>query len=81
VNYVFTQFIEHLDQNGTTGNLTDILLATDPKSGTTDNAKYDANSSCHVIKNRSIPMLLVPPAHQRAVTSIINDLHVIVAEA
>ena len=81
VNYVFTHFIEHLDQNGVTGNLSDILLATDPEAGTTDTATYGANSGCHVIKNRPIPMLLVPPAHQRAITSIINDLHAIVAEA
>ena len=81
VNYVVSQFIEHLDQNGATGNLSDILLATAPETGKVNPTLPSAKSVCHVIKNRPIPMLLVPPAHQRDIASIVNDLHAIVAEA
>jgi len=77
VNYVFSQFVEHLDQNGKTGNLSDILLAT----GAADASIHAEESGCHFIKNRAIPMLLVPPEHQRDIASIVNDLHAIVESA
>lgn len=81
VNYVFSQFIEHLDQSGTTANLTDILLMTDSANGAANSHIHARASGCHVIKNRRIPMLLVPPEHQRAITPLVNDLHVIVESA
>ncbi|MDZ7833146.1 MAG: hypothetical protein U5L07_15460 [Desulfobacterales bacterium] len=81
VNYVFTQFIEHLDQSGKTGNLSDILMATDPETAAAGASIHDSAAGCHVIRNRAIPMLLVPPEHQRDIASIVNDLHAIVESA
>ena len=81
VNYLFSQFIEHLDQDGSTGNLTDMLLAADAENG-----KYPPDfkalpAGCHLIQNRPIPLLLIPPAHQKDIAALVDELHVIIAAA
>jgi len=78
VNYVFSQFIEHLDHDGISGNFSDVLLCLDWEN---DNAKPPLNTGdprCHVIANRPIPLLLIPPEHQGEITALVNQLHAIV---
>lgn len=68
INTVFLQFIEHLDQNGVFGNMTDVLCRLfAPDRSVSDN--------CRVVSNRPIPALMVPPDHRKKVTGIVNDLH------
>jgi len=81
VNYVFSQFIEHLDQNGATGNLADILLATPTESEADTPALNSLLSGYHWVDNRPIPILLIPPAHLEKISPLINELHSIISTA
>lgn len=81
VNYVFSQFIEHLDQNGVTGNLSDVLLSIDTEDGTYSLLSNSGGSGCHLIDNLPIPMLLIPPEHQTKIIPLVNELHSIITAA
>jgi len=78
VNNVFLQYIEHIDQQGFSGNFTDVLLFMESE----DNRK---NYSMEVlkeigkdlIKNMPMPLLLVPPEHKQQIKPIINSLQTI----
>ncbi|MCG2829846.1 MAG: hypothetical protein L6302_02225 [Desulfobacteraceae bacterium] len=78
VNNVFLQYIEHIDQQGFSGNFTDVLLFMESE----DNRK---NHSMEVlkeigkdlIKNMPMPLLLVPPEHKQQIKPIINSLQTI----
>jgi len=69
LNTVFMQFIEHMDTGGFFGNLTDVLLrlsgGNDPQLATT--------------LNNPIPALMVPPAHQKEIAPVVDELARIVA--
>ncbi|MBS3758165.1 MAG: hypothetical protein KGY61_05840 [Desulfobacterales bacterium] len=78
VNYVFSQFIEHLDQNGVTGNLTDVLLSIDTAEGANTRLANPTAPGCHLIDNQPIPMLLIPPEHQKKIIPTVNALHSII---
>ncbi len=73
INTVFLQFIEHLDQNGVFGNMTDVLCHLFFTGG---NGGPD---TCRVVSNRPIPALMVPPNHRGKVTGIVTDLHRLIA--
>ncbi len=73
VNTVFLQFIEHLDQKGFSGNLLDVLACLAPETD-------DVACAPHIIPNRPIPVLMVPPAHQSRIASLVNDLGRLMAE-
>jgi Fe-S-cluster containining protein len=75
LNEVFLQFIEQLDWQGFTGNLTDVVRFL--------NAKANVNSDCgslprqlppHLIANRPIDKVMVPPEHKRKIKAILNAL-------
>ena len=75
VNTVFLQTIEHLDINGCTGNLTDVLetlLAED------NWAKYDtATLSCTktgLISNHPLTVLMIPPEHRAQIQPVLEKL-------
>mgnify|MGYP006289193975 CR=1 FL=1 len=70
VNYVFLQFIEHIDQEGFSGNFADVLTAMQ-----TDAAEPS------LIANRPIPALLIPPAHQTRIKPLVDQLHTIITSA
>jgi hypothetical protein len=74
-NTVFLQTIEHLDINGCTGNLTDVLetlLAED------NWAKYDtASLSCTktgLISNHPLTVLMIPPEHRAQIQPVLEKL-------
>ena len=81
VNYVFAQFIEHLDQEGRTGNLADMLIATDTAAEENPKKLKASAAGCHMIANRQIPMLLIPPSHQKDIIPLVEELHAIISTA
>ncbi len=58
VNLSICQMIEHLDQNGVSGNLLDML----------------AGKTLPMVKNHSLPGFLVPPEQKKAFRRFIDDL-------
>lgn len=64
VNNVFLQYIEALDEAGVQGNLIDVLL-------------YSAaprTPGLRVVKNHSLPVLMVPPEHRHRIRPLIDAL-------
>ena len=76
VNHVILQYIEAVDRPGGTGNLLDVL-----DSMTQDAARKDylngkgPDSSARLPANRSIPVLMVPPVHRRAIGPLVQSLN------
>ena len=75
VNTVFLQTIEHVDVNGCTGNLVDVLKVL----SSADNwAAYENNTlSCDttgLISNHPLTALMIPPEHRRQMEPILNSL-------
>ena len=78
VNNVFLQYIEHIDQQGFSGNFTDVLLFMESE----DNRKNYSmellkNSWKGLIKNMPMSILLIPPEHKNKIKPIINSLQTI----
>jgi len=78
VNNVFLQYIEHIDQQGFSGNFTDVLLFMESE----DNRKsYSMEVLKEIgkdlIKNMPMSILLVPPEHKQQIIPIINSLQTI----
>ncbi|MBF0113303.1 MAG: hypothetical protein HQK74_11320 [Desulfamplus sp.] len=66
---LFMQYLEHVDNGGYFGNLSDILLLE------ADNKKYGlANLSENLLVNKPIEMLMVPPEHRGKIAKIINAI-------
>ena len=63
---IFLQYIEHLDSQGFSGNLSDMLPLSWNNSG-----DFEKN---HCIKNRKMAVLLVPPEHQTAVAPLLKQM-------
>ena len=72
VNNVFIQFIEHVDADGYTGNLTDTLLFQLDKANKAPSPDPKAYA---LVKNQPIPMLLIPPEHREKITGILSQLN------
>ncbi|THB80678.1 MAG: hypothetical protein D3926_05970 [Desulfobacteraceae bacterium] len=68
MNNLFMQFIEHMDQEGISGNLSDLLPALSAQGIET------ALKEGRLISNHPIPALMVPPEHQAPVQEIIARL-------
>jgi len=72
---LFNQFIEHLDQDGMTGNLVDVLLFLDDKKNLSayqsDKMKTTAKG---LIPNSPIPVLMIPPEHRELVEPLLIAL-------
>jgi len=76
------QFIEHVDVNGFSGNLTDILIFMASKENRrTYETKPLKNSDTLLISNLPIKVLMVPPEHRTQIQPILNALHNINAPA
>ena len=75
VNTVFLQTIEHVDADGCTGNLVDVLLAMSVKK---NQAAY-GNGALHCSANKLIPnqpleVLMIPPEHRTKMEPILKEL-------
>jgi Fe-S-cluster containining protein len=72
---LFNQFIEHLDQDGMTGNLIDVLLYLDHDK----NLAAIPSEKRHMlakglIPNRPIPVLMIPPEHREQMGPLLASL-------
>jgi Fe-S-cluster containining protein len=75
VNTVFLQTIEHLDAQGCTGNLINLLnfMSLEPNR----KAYQSSNLSCHAagfISNHPLSVLMIPPEHRRGMGTILQKL-------
>ena len=72
---LFNQFIEHLDQDGMTGNLIDVLLFLDDEENvkTYQSDKTDIAAE-GLIPNSPIPVLMIPPEHREQVDPLLKTL-------
>ena len=66
VNNLFLQAIEHLDQKGCSGNLSDMLPVS--LSGN------DTNKESVFINNEPIAVLMIPPEHRERVAPVVKEL-------
>lgn len=75
VNNIFLQVIEHVDQDGFTGNLTDILLFLDSAQNHENllSSKF-INLPSSLINNRSLKILMIPPEHRDQAQPILKAL-------
>ncbi len=73
VNDIFMQYIEHIDQDGMTGNFIDVLLhLSSPSDG-----HPDETATGELIPNRSIPVLMIPPEHRLKIMPLLNAVRAI----
>jgi len=78
VNNVFLQYIEHIDQHGFSGNLTDVLLFMESKNNMKSYImEVLKNPGKELIKNLPMSILLIPPEHRQQIKPIINSLQTI----
>lgn len=75
-NTLFLQVIEHLDQNGFSGNLSDMLPAVLSETALTDMIHRfdDAGNKRLFVHNEKIPVLMVPPEHQKMLKPLTGKL-------
>lgn len=73
LNNVFIQYIEHIDNGGIFGNLTDVLLKVGGETGSGQPDVDDAGNPLFV-ENCAVEMLMVPPEHQERIREVIQEL-------
>ena len=75
VNNVCLQYIEHIDANGFTGNLADVLIFMAAR-GNRREYRRDSLSSTpdHLIANRPLRVLMIPPEHRIEIKPILSEL-------
>lgn len=75
VNHVFLQIVEHLDAQGCSGNLTDVLQVL---AGNEDRRQYRRGTlpcgRCGLIANRPAKALMIPPKHRKDLAPILTAL-------
>lgn len=67
ITNIFLQYIEHLDHQGVSGNLSDMLALHLENSG-----KFEKTQGC--IENMKMKVLLIPPEHRSAVTPLLKQM-------
>jgi Fe-S-cluster containining protein len=78
VNHVFLQYIEHIDQNGFSGNLSDVLAHTIFNESADTGSRVTIRQTT-LIKNYPLNALLVPPEHREKIEPIMSALRAIKA--
>ena len=75
VNNLFLQFIEHVDSQGFSGNLIDVLKLMASKINRHNYKRNTLNNSdIGLIPNLKITVLMIPPEHQLEIKPILNAL-------
>lgn len=76
VNNVFLQAIEHLDQDGYSGNLSDMipLILSDNELTHHDMQDHDLKNKELFVKNEPIKYLMIPPEHRERMAPIVRNL-------
>lgn len=76
VNEVFMQYIEHIDQLGSTGNLTDMLIFFKHPE---NQKKYIDNTRLpwpeNILKNTAVPALMIPPQYREKIRPLLAELN------
>ncbi len=76
VNTVFLQYIEHIDADGCSGNLIDVLWLMQHED---NDRRYRSAEpiSCPpgLIPNRRVPALMIPPKHRKGMAPILQRLN------
>lgn len=75
VNTVFLQVIEHLDAEGCSGNLADVLrfMASDDNRQAYEGGRVNCDSS-GLIVNWELKVLMIPPEHRERIEPILQQL-------
>ncbi len=75
VNTAFLQTIEHLDSDGCSGNLTNILLclATE-KTRHAYRTKWPTCEDWELIPNQAIKVLMIPPEHRKKIEPLLQKI-------
>jgi hypothetical protein len=76
VNDVFLQYIEHIDQNGSSGNLSDVLAHV-IHNETADTGSQIALRQTTLVTNSPLHALLIPPEHRKNIEPILAALRAI----
>jgi len=75
VNTVFLQTIEHLDADGCSGNLIDVLQAMESEENRQAYAKNRLKCETNgLIVNWSLKVLMIPPEHRSKMEPILEEL-------
>jgi hypothetical protein len=72
VNTLFLQVIEHIDQDGFSGNLSDVLSFV--LAAKTDHPITNQSKHSHLISNSPLRNLMIPPEHQDRITPILDQI-------
>lgn len=76
VNHVFLQYIEHVDKNGLSGNLSDVLArCIAQESG--DSGLTSGPLQNTLIANAPLKALLIPPEHREKIAPILDAIRAI----
>jgi Fe-S-cluster containining protein len=75
VNTIFLQIIEHLDENGCSGNLIDVLgvMASEKNRQAFENNALKC-STTELIANQPLKVLMIPPEHRTKMEPILKSL-------
>ena len=75
VNTVFLQVIEHLDAEGCSGNLADVLqfMASDDNRQAYEDGRVNCDSN-GLIVNWELKVLMIPPEHRERIEPILQEL-------
>ncbi|MFO7988913.1 MAG: YkgJ family cysteine cluster protein [Thermodesulfobacteriota bacterium] len=76
VNNLFLQAIEHLDQDGYFGNLSDMLLLTLSENAVTgqEHQNHGRKNRGLFVKNEPINCLMIPPEHRAQMAPVVRNL-------
>lgn len=79
VNTVFLQVIEHLDHNGLSGNLTELVgwLAVEPNLQAYQTGEL-SSAAAGLIMNRPLACLMIPEEHRRGIAGLLAELREVV---
>ncbi len=72
VNTVFLQVIEHVDQHGHSGNLSDVLAFV--LAAEMDNPARVASSHWHLIRNAPLRHFMIPPEHKDYIAPMLDEI-------
>lgn len=70
MNQIFLQYVEHMDEGGVFGNMTDIIcfLEKEPDGSPKAAQAYD------LLHNREAPFLMIPPEHRQRIMPMLRDI-------
>ncbi len=74
VNNVFQQYIEHIDDNGFSGNLTDSLIFLENEGNYQNYLDNKIIKTGDLVKNRPVKMLMVPPEHGQKIQPVLESI-------